>query len=109
MNKSIALNKLIALAVVLGMSASAVQAMPPAPGQTGDNLVVDNNLVVKIAGGCGMGFHRGPGGGCRPNGGGPAVVVAPGAVIVEPGAGPCGGMGRHRVCNADGRCAMVCN
>jgi hypothetical protein len=34
-------------------------------------------------GGCGIGFHRGPYGGCRPNGG-PAVVVAPGAVVVRP-------------------------
>ena len=32
-------------------------------------------------GGCGWGAHRGPYGGCRPNGG--AVVVAPGAVVVE--------------------------
>jgi len=33
-------------------------------------------------GGCGIGFHRGPYGGCRPNG--PAVVVAPGAVVATP-------------------------
>jgi len=33
-------------------------------------------------GGCGPGFHRGPYGGCRPNGG--PVVVAPGAVVVAP-------------------------
>jgi hypothetical protein len=33
-------------------------------------------------GGCGIGFHRGPYGGCRPNGG--PVVVAPGAVVVAP-------------------------
>jgi hypothetical protein len=32
-------------------------------------------------GGCGPGFHRGPYGGCRPNG---PVVVAPGAVVVAP-------------------------
>lgn len=32
-------------------------------------------------GGCGPGFHRGPYGGCQPNRG--AVVVAPGAVVVE--------------------------
>ncbi len=29
--------------------------------------------------GCGPGYHRGPAGHCRPNRGGPAVVVAPGA------------------------------
>ncbi len=32
------------------------------------------------AGGCGRGFHPGPHGHCRPNGGGPAFV-APGLVI----------------------------
>jgi hypothetical protein len=37
--------------------------------------------AANAAGGCGPGFHRGPYGGCRPNGG--AVVVAPGAVVVE--------------------------
>src|SRR4051794_38243111 len=31
--------------------------------------------AADAAGGCGPGFHRGPYGGCRPNGG--AVVVAP--------------------------------
>ena len=33
-------------------------------------------------GGCGPGFHRNPYGECRPNRG-PAVVVEPGAVVVE--------------------------
>ncbi len=37
---------------------------------------------ANAAGGCGVGFHRGPYGGCRPNAG--AVVVAPGAVVVAP-------------------------
>ena len=31
--------------------------------------------AANAAGGCGSGFHRGPYGGCRPNGG--VVVVAP--------------------------------
>jgi hypothetical protein len=41
------------------------------------------------AGGCGVGWHRGPHGGCLRNLGG-AVVVAPGgrAVVVAPGPGP---------------------
>jgi hypothetical protein len=34
-------------------------------------------------GGCGPGWHRGPYGGCQPN---RAVVVTPGAVVVEPAA-----------------------
>ena len=37
--------------------------------------------AANAAGGCGPGMHRGPYGGCRVNGG--AVVVAPGAVVVE--------------------------
>jgi hypothetical protein len=36
--------------------------------------------AANAAGGCGPGMHRGPYGGCRPNGG---VVVVPGAVVVE--------------------------
>jgi hypothetical protein len=36
---------------------------------------------ASAAGGCGPGFHRNPYGECRPNRG--AVVVAPGAVVVE--------------------------
>ena len=95
------MNKLVALAFILGLSGSAVQAMPLSPGQAPDSA------IIKVEGGCGLGFHRGPAGGCRPNRG--DVVVAPGVVVVEPGRGPCGGAGRHRVCGVDGRCVMVCN
>jgi hypothetical protein len=35
--------------------------------------------TASAEGGCGPGFHRTPYGNCRPN----AVVVAPGAVVVE--------------------------
>lgn len=42
--------------------------------------------AANAAQGCGLGFHRGPYGGCRPNGG--VVVVAPrvveGPVVVVP-------------------------
>jgi hypothetical protein len=37
--------------------------------------------AADAAEGCGPGFHRGPYGGCRPNG--REVIVAPGAVVVE--------------------------
>jgi hypothetical protein len=45
--------------------------------------------AANAAGGCGPGFHRGPYGGCRPNGGvvvveRPAVVVERPAVVVVP-------------------------
>ncbi len=35
--------------------------------------------AAEAAQGCGIGFHRGPYGGCRPNGG--PVVVVPGAAV----------------------------
>ena len=38
--------------------------------------------AANAEGGCGPGMHRGAYGHCRPNGG-PAVVVVPGAVVVE--------------------------
>jgi hypothetical protein len=95
-------NKLIALVFGFGLSASAAQAMPLASVHTADGM------MIKVEGGCGAGLHRDRFGACRPNGGGPVVVV-PGAVVVAPGAEPCGGMGRHRVCDPEGHCRMVCN
>jgi hypothetical protein len=99
------MNKFFAFILIVAafsLSAVAAQAMPFDRNQT------QESIVTLVAGGCGAGFHRGPNGGCRPNAGGSAVVVAPGAVVVAPGA-PCGGRGRHRVCNAMGVCRMVCN
>jgi hypothetical protein len=95
------MKKLVAFAFIMGLSGAAVQAMPLASVQSPDSM------IVKVAGGCGIGFHRGPYGGCRPNRG--PVVVVPGAVVVAPGPGPCGGRGRHRACSPEGRCVMVCN
>ena len=39
------------------------------------------SFSAQAEGGCGIGFHRGPNGGCRANG---AVVVAPAPVVVAP-------------------------
>jgi hypothetical protein len=100
------------LALILGITfagLASVQAMPAAPLDQ-----FQSGITVPVAGGCGAGWHRGPRGGCRANGyyggryWGSPVVVAPGAVVVAPG-GPCGGRGRHRVCNGMGHCWMVCN
>jgi hypothetical protein len=59
-----------------GLANAPVQAMPVAP------LAASAPAVTLVAGGCGIGFHRGPYGGCRPNGyyggGGAVVVGAPG-------------------------------
>jgi hypothetical protein len=38
--------------------------------------------AASAADGCGRGFHRGPRGACRPNGGPGPVVVLPGGLVV---------------------------
>ena len=57
-------NILIASAFALaGLTAAAPsQAMPFAPVEKAPSA------ITLTAGGCGAGFHRGPNGGCRPNG-----------------------------------------
>jgi hypothetical protein len=55
---------------MLAFAASAAQAIPLS-GNVGG---ISSPEVVLVAGGCGAGFHRGPGGGCIPNA---AVVVNP--------------------------------
>jgi hypothetical protein len=55
----------ISAATMLTFAASAVQAMPLST----DVGSISSPHVVLVAGGCGPGFHRGPYGGCRPNGG----------------------------------------
>jgi hypothetical protein len=80
------MNKLFASLLIAGavaLSAVAAQSMPLASDLSQDSL------VVPVAGGCGVGWHRGPYGGCRRNYyGGPAVVVpgpvVPGPVVVAP-------------------------
>jgi hypothetical protein len=64
--------------------------------------------AAEAAQGCGPGFHRGPYGGCRPNGGAvivaprvvaPRVVVAPPVVVVPRGRGcPYGMIWRYGRC-----------
>jgi hypothetical protein len=55
-----------AIALTAGLLAGAglaapAQAMPLSP------LAAQNDLVTKVAGGCGVGWHRGPYGGCQRN------------------------------------------
>lgn len=51
-----------AIAIGLGLAGlTASQAMPVAPL---DQSVSSD--TIRVAGGCGAGFHRGPYGGCRP-------------------------------------------
>jgi hypothetical protein len=84
------MNRLIAIAFLAGtwMSAGAAYAVPltplaPAPGTD----------MIKVAGGCGPGFHRGPYGGCRQNYANPGVHACPRGFHVGPGGG-CRGDGR---------------
>jgi hypothetical protein len=53
----------IASVAFLGLAAIPAAAMPVAP------LTDVPSAITLTAGGCGIGFHRGPYGGCRPNGG----------------------------------------
>jgi hypothetical protein len=57
--------KILAVSVfAAGLSLAAIcasQAMPVAPP---DQSLSTN--TIRVAGGCGPGFHRGPAGGCRP-------------------------------------------
>jgi len=54
-----------AIAVAAMMAAPAARAFTlPSPPAAQENAAQD---VVRIAGGCGFGWHRGPWGGCRPN------------------------------------------
>jgi len=59
-----------ALAVGLASSAEAAMTIAPVSPQTPG--------VITVEGGCGFGFHRGPYGGCRPNGGGFMRACPPG-------------------------------
>jgi hypothetical protein len=50
------MHRLIAVTFLMGMlmSATIASAMAPAP------MAPDNSQVIRVAGGCGPGFHRGP-------------------------------------------------
>ena len=64
---------LVAATVTVAFAAPAAQAMPLSANVAGGS----SPPVVLVAGGCGVGFHRGPNGGCRPN-------VGPGPVVPGP-------------------------
>ena len=56
-----------ALVLAAAMAITAPVVAAPVIGQAGLNAAVDSG-VVQVADGCGRGWHRGPGGRCRPNG-----------------------------------------
>jgi len=93
----------VLIAAAVGFSTAAVQAMPLVPDQA------PFGIITQVAGGCGIGWHRGPYGHCRRNGYYGGVYYGGGvAPVPVPGPYPCGGRGRHRVCGPNG-CWMVCN
>jgi hypothetical protein len=83
------MRKLIAAAFLLGTIAGTAHAMPLAP--------VDTNAadagIIRIAGGCGEGSHRGPYGGCLRNFANPAAHACPRGYHIGPG-GACRGNGK---------------
>jgi hypothetical protein len=84
------MNRLIAAAFLAStlMSAGVVNAMPLTPLSP-----AHGSGVIKVAGGCGPGFHRGPYGGCRQNYADPGAHACPRGFHIGPG-GRCRGDGR---------------
>jgi hypothetical protein len=68
--------------LLLSMASLNAFAFPAAPEAAGNSP----SDVTLVAGGCGAGFHRGPGGGCVANGA-EVVVGAPGVVVAAPAPG----------------------
>jgi hypothetical protein len=66
------MNRLIAVAFLLGTMASGANAMPLAPVAS-----APSTDIIEVAGGCGAGWHRGPYGGCRRNYANPAAHACP--------------------------------
>jgi len=73
------MNRLIAVAFVLGTMASGANAMPLAPVAP-----APNTDIIEVAGGCGAGWHRGPYGGCRRNYANPAAHARPSGWYLGP-------------------------
>jgi hypothetical protein len=74
--------------LLAGAIESPAGAMPLAP--TSDVARAD---IIKVAGGCGPGMHRGPYGGCLRNYANPAAHACPRGYHIGPG-GRCRGNGR---------------
>ncbi|MFS8036212.1 GCG_CRPN prefix-to-repeats domain-containing protein [Xanthobacter sp. AM11] len=75
------MRKMIVLAAALGftaLGAGAALALPVPQALVASGIAApDGTPVEQVAQGCGIGFHRGPWGGCRPNYWGPAPYWGP--------------------------------
>lgn len=78
---------MMAAAFVFATTAGAAQAMPLAP------IEPAQTDVIRVAGGCGPGWHRGPYGGCLRNYANPAAHACPRGYHIGPNGG-CRGNGR---------------
>ena len=78
---------LLAAAFVLATIAGAAEAMPLAP------VAPVQTEIIRVAGGCGPGWHRGPYGGCLRNFANPAAHACPRGFHIGP-YGRCRGNGR---------------
>jgi hypothetical protein len=81
------MRRLLATALLFGAFATGAHALPLAP------ISSQESNVVRIAGGCGPGWHRGPYGGCLRNFANPAAHACPRGFHVGPYGG-CRGNGR---------------
>jgi hypothetical protein len=70
------------------MGAGIANAMPLTP-----MVSAQDSSVIRVAGGCGVGMHRGPYGGCRQNYAHPDEHACPRGFHIGPG-GRCRGNGR---------------
>src|SRR5689334_2042908 len=83
--------------------ASQAMSVSPAPNT--------NDLIALTAGGCGPGFHRGPYGGCQPNGYGRPVYGRPvygRPAYGRPAYGPHGCVVRREMTPYGSRSVRVC-
>ena len=74
------ISKILFFATIGLAGISSVQAMPSL-GFTAPSP------VVRVAGGCGVGYHRGPEGGCRRNWANPAAHACPRGYHLGPNGG----------------------
>jgi hypothetical protein len=57
---------LVASALAIGLSLAAISASSAMPIAPLDQSQAATDNTIRVAGGCGPGWHRGPYGGCRP-------------------------------------------
>jgi hypothetical protein len=107
------MNKLSACVFIVAWLGVAGAGAPAMPFSTNHS---QGNLVAPVAGGCGIGWHRSPYGGCTRNiyglfGMGFYYVPHPSyrPSVSYDGPAQCKGRGGHNVCDIFGQCWWACN